>query len=200
VFQRTWVYPLVTSLLVLLGGGKVTGAEQPSSEWWEKLALRSLEARAVPASSPWQVVVFLDPECPVANRYIPVLNALAAEFARGGFVFLGAYTDPTANLEQLRAHAREFRIAFPTVDDRAQRLARYVGASYAAEAVVLNADGHVLYRGRIDDRVGENGAARPTATHEELRSVLQRLSRGEPGPFPGVPGFGCSLVAPAKTP
>jgi hypothetical protein len=194
------LFALLAGLVALASGAQVQATETPLSTWWSRLEVRSLEGRALPPPSRWMVVVFLDPECPVANGYVPVINALATEFGPVGFVFLGAYVDSTANLARLRSHVREFGVAFPTVDDRAQRLARFTGASYGSEAMVLDAAGKLLYRGRIDDRVGENGAARPAATRYDLREVLQRLGRGEAGPFTAVPGFGCALASSVKRP
>jgi hypothetical protein len=122
-----------------------------------------------------------------------VLNALSTEFSLRGFAFVGAYVDPTADLEALRAHARDYAIGFPTADDRGHRLARAAGASYTPEVAVFSADGARLYLGRIDDRVGESGAARPAATHQELRDVLVALAAGATGPFRGVAGYGCAI-------
>jgi len=51
----------------------------------------------------------------------------------------------------------------------------------------------VLYRGRIDDRVGDLGFARPAAAHDDLRDVLEAIAAGKAGPFPGKQGFGCFI-------
>lgn len=174
--------------------GLSCGAAESAPTWWLNLSVRTMDGRAVGAPTRWTVVVFLDPECPIANSYVPVVNALAVEFGPKGVGFLGAYTDPTGSLEKFRAHARDYALKFTAVDDRAQRLARFAGASYSAEAVVLDARGAILYRGRIDDRVGTDGAVRPAATSHDLRRVITRLFAGEAGPFPGERGFGCSLA------
>jgi hypothetical protein len=127
------------------------------------------------------VIVFLSPECPVANADVPVLNALAAEFAPRGFSFVGAYADPALSLADLRRHAAGYRLAFPAVDDRARRLVRAAGATFTPEVCVFSRAGALLYRGRIDDRVEDYGAARPSATHEDLREVLAALAAGPAG-------------------
>jgi hypothetical protein len=141
----------------------------------------------------WYVVVFLGQECPVSNTSIPVLNKLAAEFTPRGFAFVGAYVDPTADLAALRAHASEYAIGFPTADDREHRLVRIAGASYTPEVAVFSAGGAKVYGGRIDDRVGDFGAARPAAAHQDLRDVLAALASGSPGPFRGKSGYGCAI-------
>lgn len=168
------------------------GAETPAG-WWRQLSLCDLQGAPLNPAGRWFVVVFLGQECPVANASVPVLNRLAAEFSPRGFVFVGAYVDPTADLGALRSHAAAYALGFATADDRAQRLARLAGATYTPEVVVFSARGEKLYAGRIDDRVGDLGAARPAAAHEELREVLRALAAGRPGPFEGKPGYGCAL-------
>jgi len=161
--------------------------------WWRGLDVRDLHGAPLTPGGRWIVVLFLGQECPVSNASVPVLNALSSEFSPRGFAFVGAYVDPTAGLDALQAHARDYAIGFPTADDRAHRLARAAGASYTPEAAVFSADGARLYLGRIDDRVGESGAARPAAAHQELRDVLAALAAGSPGPFTGVTGYGCAI-------
>lgn len=180
-------------LLLLLAGGTIAG--EASDGWWNALDPRDLNGRSITSTGARWVIVFLDPECPVANGYVPTLNALADEFGARGFTFIGAYCDPHAGLESLRRHRADYATRFAAADDRAQRLARHCGASYTPEAVVLGRDGAVLYRGRIDDRVGRDGATRPRATRHDLRDVLRRIEAGERGPFPSAPGFGCALPA-----
>lgn len=195
----------LVGVVALLVGGLVSGVRaensvRASASWWHELALRDLAQQPLPVPTQPLVVVFLDPECPIANGYMPVLNALASEFTPRGISFLGAYSDPMLKPEALRTHRREFKINFAIADDRGQRLVRFAGATYSSEVAVFAADGTRLYRGRIDDRVGEKGAMRPAATRHDLRDVLVRLAAGERGPFTGVRGFGCAIAVPVKHP
>jgi hypothetical protein len=143
-------------------------------------------------------VVALGIECPVSNASIPELNRIAADFAGGGVVLVGACVDPDATLAQLRSHAAEFGIRFTLADDRLQRLALASGLSYTPEVAVFAADGRRLYLGSVDDRVGAGGAQKPSATRHFLREVLQSLASGGKGPFEDHPGYGCTLAEPVK--
>ncbi len=181
------------ALAALLGLLPVpAGADAPAS-WWGQLHVRDLSGAPLNPAARWFVVVFLGQECPVSNVSIPVLNRLAAEFAPKGFAFIGAYVDPNADLATLRAHAADYSVGFPAADDRAHRLVQVAGATYTPEVAVFSAGGAKLYGGRIDDRVGEAGAARPAAAHQELRDVLAALAAGSPGPFKGHAGYGCAI-------
>jgi len=174
-------------------GGAGKGPDVSSPLWWRQLRVRDLRGSPLNPAGRWLVVVFLGQECPVSNASIPVLNKLAAEFAPRGFTFIGAYVDPTADLEALRAHAADYAIGFATADDREHRLVRAAGATFTPEAAVFSAAGARLYAGRIDDRVGAFGAARPAAANQELRRVLAALAAGAPGPFEGIAGYGCAI-------
>lgn len=186
---------LVASLLGLVNGGRA-GDQAP--DWWSQLAVSDLAGSSLRPEGRWIVVVFLSPECPVANADIPVLNALAAEFAPHDMTFVGAYADPTLALADLRRHATDFHLGFLTADDRGQRLMHAAGATYTPEVAVFSSEGALLYRGRIDDRVEDFGGARPTARHEDLREVLTALAAGRPAPFARRPGFGCTIPAPGR--
>jgi thiol-disulfide isomerase/thioredoxin len=167
------------------GGGSV--------DWWRQLDMHDLKGAPLNFSSRWIVVVFLSPECPISNSYLPKLNGLAAEFGPKGFALVGDYSDQAIDLAVFRDHVRDYGISFLTADDRGQKLVRYASASYTPEVYVFSNDGKTLYHGRIDDRVTGIGSARLKASNENLRDVLTELVAGKPGPFPDVPGFGCTI-------
>jgi hypothetical protein len=174
-------------------GSPAGSGAMSASSWWGRLDVRDLGGARLDPPGRWFVVIFLGQDCPVSNGYIPVLNRLSAEFTPRGFVFVGAYADPTADLPALRAHASDYSIGFRLADDRAHRLVRVAGANYTPEVAVFSSTGAKLYEGRIDDRVGELGASRPAATRQELRDVLNAIAAGSPGPFKGTPGYGCAI-------
>ncbi|WP_438482321.1 redoxin domain-containing protein [Oleiharenicola lentus] len=178
----------------VLGCGTIVAAADKKAQKWTDLELRDLSGAALAKDTAWVVFVFLSPECPVANAAIPVLNALAAEFARSTRI-VGVYADPSLEISTLREHASDYRLTFVCVDDRAQKIVRFTGASYTPEVFVYSRDGALQYRGRIDDRVKSFGAAKPSATQADLRDVIVALDAGKPPPFATRPGFGCSIPA-----
>jgi thiol-disulfide isomerase/thioredoxin len=173
-------------------------AQAAGTDWWGKLGVRDLNGASLTPNGRWMVLVFLSPECPVADAEIPVLNALANEFGPHGFSFIGVYSDPTVPLTELRRQVADYRLTFPAADDRAQHVMHAIGAKYTPESFVFARGGALLYRGRIDDRVDDFGAARPAATRQDLREVLLALAAGQTGPFPSQPGFGCSIAQPVQ--
>jgi thiol-disulfide isomerase/thioredoxin len=184
------------AVLALSLGSAVWGAPPEAPLWWRKLSVVGIDGAPLVPAARRIVVVFLSEECPVSNAYIPVLNQLASDFSGRGFAFVGAYVDPGAGLPALREHAKSFAVSFATADDRGHGLVKAASATLTPEAVVFSEDGAVLYRGRIDDRVGDLGASRPAATHNDLRDVLEAITEGKTGPFPPRQGFGCFIPEP----
>jgi hypothetical protein len=156
-------------------------------------SLTDLFGRMVSLEQRLNVVVFVDPECPAVAPRLAALNRLRDEFAPAGVGFAVAYVDPQGDVASFQRHARECAPAFIAINDRAQHLARFVGATYLSEAVILGRGGNLLYRGRVDDRVSAPGASRPTATQHDLRTALKQLLEGAPGFIAGPKGFGCPL-------
>lgn len=142
------------------------------------------------------VFLFLAPECPISNRNVPTMRALAADFAGARVRFLGVYPEPDEPLANLRRHAAEFRLDFPLRVDRRHELVRHTGVTLTPEAVVADGQGTLLYRGRIDDRFVDFGRERPRATREDLREVLLALRGGRRPAFRATEGFGCTISQP----
>jgi hypothetical protein len=163
------------------------------SPWWRQFGVRDLNGASLDPSARWFVVVYMGQECPVSNESIPILNKLSAEFSSKGFVVVGAFVDPTADLAALRTHVADYAVGFATADDRDHRLVRASGATYTPEVAVFSSRGILLYKGRIDDRVGSFGASRPAAVHQDLRDALTAIAAGSNGPFKGSRGFGCAI-------
>lgn len=184
------------AILALSLGSAGAGGPPEAPLWWRRLSVVGLDGAPLLPAARRIVVVFISEECPVSNAYIPVLNQLASEFSRRGFAFVGAYVDTGSGLPALREHARSYAVSFATADDRGHRLVKAASATLTPEVVVFSEDGAVLYRGRIDDRVGDLGFARPAAVHNDLRDVLEAIAAGKAGPFPAKPGFGCFIPEP----
>jgi peroxiredoxin len=120
------------------------------------------------------VMVFVGTECPLVRAYSPRLNQLAADYADQKVTFLGVDSNRQDNLEEIKAFARQFKIAFPILKDNENRVADLVGAIRTPEAVVIDHAGVIRYHGRIDDRMGV-GYARGAAQQEDLRQAIDDI-------------------------
>lgn len=139
------------------------------------------------------VLLFIWSECPSSNGYAPELVRLFKDFAGQGVKFYGVHSDPDITAEQILTHAKEHRLSFPMLLDPAQSLARQTGAKRVPTAVILSAEGKVLYRGRIDDRYVSLGKKRAEPTSQDLRDALTQIVAGKSPAVAETEVIGCLL-------
>lgn len=155
------------------------GAAHTGDEW--------TQARAV-------VLFFVTTDCPLSNGYAPEMNRIEETYAPRGVRFYAVQGDTTIADEEVRRHAREFAYRFPVLLDPQQILTHHTGATVTPEAVVLSAEGAVLYLGRIDNRVKDFGKVRIQATEFDLRDALDAILAGRPVPHPRTRALGCAIT------
>ena len=137
-------------------------------------------------------IVFITPDCPIANYYQPTLRKLGEEFAGRGIPLFLVHSDPEVTAEAAAQHAEKFKIAAPVILDHDQALARRVDARVTPEAIVVGRDGKILYRGRIDNFYEALGRKRREATEHELRDALTAIAEGRPVATPVTKALICS--------
>src|SRR5829696_2738734 len=111
---------------------------------------RALDTRGrvqelAPAGAKAVAVVFLDPGCPLCQRYVPTLNGLAAA---KGVAFYGVVSNPAVTRAEAARYADEYKLTFPVLFDGAGHLAAWLKPTHVPEAFVLTPAGAVKYRGR----------------------------------------------------
>src|SRR6516165_10642297 len=113
-------FALTTSLLCL---PRIGGADQaePAGKSTPNLDFSVLDSEGVVHSLRTNsdraalVLVFLAPECPIANGSIPELNRQSAALAEAGsrVKFFGVISDCSVTRAAAARHAAEFKIRFP---------------------------------------------------------------------------------------
>ena len=101
--------------------------------------------------APVVVLLFVQTDCPISNRYAPTIARLHARFEPQGVAFYLVYPDRREDADAIRRHGREYDLPGQALRDVQHALVKRVGASVTPEAVVLGARGNIVYRGRIDD-------------------------------------------------
>jgi len=123
------------------------------------------------------VLVFLDTGCPVAARYAPTLRKLEDELRPKGVQFVALFPGAEDSIAGLAAFAVKHHIPFPCGKDYDAVCATALGVTRTPEAVVLDGERRVRYRGRIDDQYRPGGGlAKPT--REELRAAVEDVLAG----------------------
>jgi peroxiredoxin len=161
---------------------------------WRQLHFRATDGQPVLVQpTKYTVLCFLGTECPLARLYGPRLQKIADEFEKDGVVFLGINSNLQDSPSEIDAFAREHAIQFSMVKDADQSIADALGATRTPEVFVVDADGIILYQGRIDDQY-EPGISRSKPNKNELRDAIKSLVDGKAIETPKTQGVGCLIT------
>lgn len=143
--------------------------------------------------------VFVASDCPISNRYLPLLESLAHQFAARGVRLWLVYPNPGDTLATVRAHRSQFPAAasLPQLIAPDPRFLAHARAHVTPEAIILGADAMhqpVLWHGRIDDRYLTFGTQRPAATRHDLADALSAVIAGQQPARPTAPPVGCAII------
>lgn len=138
------------------------------------------------------VLLFVQTDCPISNRYAPEVKRLYDRFASQHIAFHLVYPDPSQSPERILAHLKLYSYPCAAIRDPHHVLVAKAGATVTPEAAVFVGPS-LVYRGRIDDRFIEFGRARIEPSQRDLEAVLLRLAHGETVPFRTTQALGCFI-------
>ena len=173
-------------ILVAAGWAAIPAFDLRDTEGHRHTSAEWSNARAI-------VLYFVTTDCPVANSYVPEMNRIHDTYASRGVEFFAVQSDVTIPEGDVSRYARDFHYGFPLLLDPRQALVRLANATITPQAAVLSREGHVLYLGRIDDRVADFGKQRFQATEQDLREALDAVLAGKPVPHPFTKSIGCAI-------
>ena len=138
------------------------------------------------------VLMFIGVECPLANRGLPEVLELEAEYRRHKVQFLAIYPHEHETIDVVAAHAMEHDIPFPAIKDINQALADALAVERVPTFCVLDGDRTLRYHGRLSDQYAV-GRQRVKAQRQDLRMALDELIHQQAVTVPETPIDGCLL-------
>lgn len=187
---------LATCLGVWSAGDLLTAAEPATfaaADW----TVTDVNGRT---HQPWQddatravVLVFISPDCPVANYYQPTLRRIVEQYREAGVAWYYVHALPQVTPEKAKQHALEFSIPAPVLLDPQHALARACGAKKMPQAAVLDRRGTIAYLGRIDDTFVGFGQRRAQPTEHTLRDAIADVLAGRVVATPRTDSVGCII-------
>lgn len=133
------------------------------------------------------VVIFLSSKCPIAAAYNERVNQLAADYKSKGINVIGLNANSTELLADVKKHA-ETNYKFSLLIDKNNVVADQFGATVTPEAFFFDANGKLVYRGRIDnDKSGAN------ITENSLRDAVDQTLAGKAVTKTEAGAFGCGI-------
>lgn len=138
------------------------------------------------------VLIFVRTDCPVSNRYAPLLQKLSEEYARKTEFWL-VYPDKKESAEDIRQHDREYGYKIPALRDPQHALVKMSRVQITPEAAVFDAGRKLVYHGRIDDLYVDVARARTAPTTHELADAIQAALSGKNLRLESKPAVGCYI-------
>ncbi|MFL5338554.1 MAG: redoxin domain-containing protein [Gemmataceae bacterium] len=145
------------------------------------------------------VLIFVDGGCPLAAKYLPVLQRLERTYRDQGVQFVAVNSGPNDTIAAMAAQAVEHGVEFPFVKDVDCKVADAVGTTRTPEAVILDGQRTLRYRGRIDDRF-RPGGQRGEPTRQDLVEALDAILAGKEVAVPTTTADGCLIARPTTPP
>jgi hypothetical protein len=139
------------------------------------------------------VLLFIAPDCPISNAYVPEIKRITADYAKKPIPFYLVYVDPDLTAADIKKHVEAYGLKTTALLDSKHALARKVEAKVTPQAVVLAPDGKALYRGRIDDLYLDFGKRQDHPQQRDLRNALEAILAGKPVAVKDTPAIGCFI-------
>jgi hypothetical protein len=160
----------------------------------QSLSGAPVDALQAPAGTRAIVFLFTSTDCPISNRYAPEVHRIAAAFGSKDVVFRIVYPNPSDDAKAIREHMAAYSYAAVAEAMRDPKLAlvKFAGATVTPEAAIV-AGGHLVYRGRIDDRYVDLGRERPAPTRHDLFDALSAIVAGKPVAQATTQAVGCFI-------
>lgn len=120
------------------------------------------------------VFFFTSTQCPISGVYTGRINRLAKAYEPKGVQCFVVNSNREDTLETVRKDAQERGYACPVVKDDGTALADLLSADRTPEAILVDAQAVIRYRGRIDDSVDAEKIVR-----QDVKEALDALLAGK---------------------
>ena len=74
------------------------------------------------------VIIFVSAQCPVVRAYNERMAKLAEDFGARGINVVAINANSTETVDQMKAHAADYKLSFPMLHDKGNKIADMLGA------------------------------------------------------------------------
>jgi Redoxin len=140
------------------------------------------------------VFLFASVDCPISNRYAPVVQRLYQTFSPQGVAFWLIYPNPAETPAAIRDHVKAFNYPVHALRDPKHELVKLTNVQVTPEVAVFDRAHALVYHGRIDDRYVSLGVERPSPTRQDLADALTATLSGARVKEAAAPAVGCFIA------
>jgi thiol-disulfide isomerase/thioredoxin len=138
------------------------------------------------------VFVFVRTDCPISNRYAPLLQQMGKKYGPA-VTFRLVFPDKNESPRKIREYLQEYGYKLTAIRDLDHVLVKRAAAKVTPEAAVFDARGELVYHGRIDNLYEHIGQSRHAATTHELADAIESASKGVSPATPAADAVGCFI-------
>jgi thiol-disulfide isomerase/thioredoxin len=142
-------------------------------------------------------LIFLAAECPISQKYAPILRGLQTQFPQVKFIAIFAKWD---KMEVINDFLKEFPLieanisgGITVLQDEKNNLVKKIDARITPEVFLFDKNAVLIYRGAIDNWFFAFGQYRPEATEHYLADALQSFLKNEPVKIKQTNAIGCII-------
>lgn len=138
--------------------------------------------------------VFIAEECPISIYMAKPLKQAVESFGTE-VAFHAVFPKSNSTEETAQRFLETYGLDGMKIKlDTEQRFAKETGATITPEAIITDATGTILYRGRISDAYAAPGRMKHGARNNDLVDVLELLEKGEQIAAPWKSAVGCFIT------
>lgn len=153
----------------------------------------SITSLAEVQQTPYAVLIFMSPECPLCENYSQVLTDLREVVASDSVAFMGIFPGQHYDKLSIQGFMARYHPPVKVLLDPEYTLTEALGARVTPEAFLLDRTGAVRYQGPIDNWIPELGVKRAVITEHYLQEAIQAVLQGKSVPPAGQAAIGCFI-------
>ena len=139
------------------------------------------------------VIVFLQPDCPIAQKYTLTLREMVDTLALSNIDVIGIVPGRYYSRKELKKFAKKYKLNFPIYFDYTSALAKHMKAEVSPEAFLVDSSATVLYSGKIDNWFEALGVHRSVITKFYLKDAISSFLSGTEIAIKKTKAIGCFL-------
>ena len=136
------------------------------------------------------VIIFISAECPISQKYAPILRDMQQQFSAVKFIAVFTKWDKP---DDVRKYLSDYPLSMLAVRDEKNSLIKHINALITPEAFLFDKNGVLQYRGAIDNWFYGLGKYRPDATEYYLADALQSFLNNESIKIKHTNAIGCII-------
>lgn len=140
------------------------------------------------------VYVFLAEECPVCNYIAKSLNVSSEEF-KDQVKFVAVFPQRISNIKTASLFKKKYGLTNFTIEiDKEHKITKAYNATVTPEVIVVDANDHILYQGRINNSYAAPGRMKHGTVVEDLRINLKKIINNQKISKPWPEPIGCYIT------